>query len=172
VKRAEFWIEAGRFIVSNGRARRHLRHFLQLTAAAGAGRIIRDGQRGAGQLAAWRNGGWQLRHGGKHDVYQHPARSRHRGSPAPPCDCESSRMDDVSSYGVVIDGRRGGYGVVFPDLPGCTAMGRTLDEALRHAMEAAAEWVQKPIPRPPQLRDDADVKQALTEGAVLAVVPF
>jgi hypothetical protein len=29
-------------------------------------------------------------------------------------------------YGVLIDGRRGGYGVVFPDLPGCTAMGRTL----------------------------------------------
>jgi hypothetical protein len=57
-----------------------------------------------------------------------------------------------------------------------TAMGRTLDEALRHAMEAAAEWVQmvKPIPRArplEQLRDDADVKQALTEGAVLAVVP-
>jgi predicted RNase H-like HicB family nuclease len=85
-------------------------------------------------------------------------------------------MDDVSRYGVVIDGRRGGYGVVFPDLPGCTAMGRTLDEALRHAREAAAEWVQmvKPIPRPrplEQLRDDADVKQALAEGAVLAVVP-
>jgi len=43
-------------------------------------------------------------------------------------------MSNTTRYGVLIDGRRGGYGVVFPDLPGCTAMGRTLDEALRHAM--------------------------------------
>ena len=45
-------------------------------------------------------------------------------------------MSNTTRYGVLIDGRRGGYGVVFPDLPGCTAMGRTLDEALRHDMEA------------------------------------
>jgi predicted RNase H-like HicB family nuclease len=51
-------------------------------------------------------------------------------------------MENTTRYGVLIDGRRGGYGVVFPDLPGCTAMARTLDEALRHAMEAASEWAQ------------------------------
>ena len=59
-------------------------------------------------------------------------------------------MSNTTRYGVLIDGRRGGYGVVFPDLPGCTAMGRTLDEALRHAMEAAGEWAQAaaaPAPR-------------------------
>ena len=33
---------------------------------------------------------------------------------------------NMTRYGVLIDGRRGGYGVVFPDLPGCTVMGRTL----------------------------------------------
>src|SRR6476469_2139115 len=38
-------------------------------------------------------------------------------------------MSNTTRYGVLIDGRRGGYGVVYPDLPGCTAMGRTLDEA-------------------------------------------
>ena len=58
--------------------------------------------------------------------------------------------------------------MVFPDLPGCTAMGRTLDEALRHAMEAAAEWAQAvPAPRPrllEALRDDPDVKAALADG--------
>jgi predicted RNase H-like HicB family nuclease len=84
-------------------------------------------------------------------------------------------MDNVTRYGVLIDGRRGGYGVVFPDLPGCTAMGRTLDEALHHAMEAAVEWsaaVKPKRPRPLEaLREDVEVKQALAEGAVLAVVP-
>jgi predicted RNase H-like HicB family nuclease len=82
----------------------------------------------------------------------------------------------MDRYGILIDGIRGNYGVVFPDLPGCTAMGRTLDEALHHAMEAAAEWSQvvRPTPKPRPLevlRDDAEVKQALAEGAVLAVVP-
>ena len=82
----------------------------------------------------------------------------------------------MTRYGVLIDGRHGGYGVVFPDLPGCTAMGRTLDEALQHAMEAASEWAQSiPAPRPrllEALRDDPDVKAALADGAVLAVVPL
>ena len=66
--------------------------------------------------------------------------------------------------------------MVFPDLPGCTAMGRTLDEALQHAMETASEWAQAiPAPRPrllEALRDDPDVKAALADGAVLAVVPL
>ena len=78
----------------------------------------------------------------------------------------------MTRYGVLIDGRHGGYGVVFPDLPGCTAMGRTLDEALRHAMEAAGEWAQAvALPRPrllKALRDDKCVKAV----AVLAIVPL
>jgi len=28
-------------------------------------------------------------------------------------------MSNTTRYGVLIDGRRGGYRVVFPDLPGC-----------------------------------------------------
>jgi HicB_like antitoxin of bacterial toxin-antitoxin system len=55
-------------------------------------------------------------------------------------------------------------------------MGRTLDEALQHAMEAASEWAQA-VPAPPPrlleaLRDDPDVKAALADGAVLAIVPL
>ena len=49
-------------------------------------------------------------------------------------------------------------------------MGRTLDEALRHAMEAAGEWAQAvSLPRPrllEALRDDRRVKAALADGAV------
>jgi hypothetical protein len=58
----------------------------------------------------------------------------------------------------------------------CTAMGRTLDEALQHSMEAAGEWAQAvSLPRPrllEALRDDSRVKAALADGAVLAVVPL
>jgi hypothetical protein len=47
-------------------------------------------------------------------------------------------------------------------------MGRTLDEALQHAMEAAGEWAQAvslPRPRLPEaLRDDSCVKAALADG--------
>jgi len=40
-------------------------------------------------------------------------------------------------YPAVIDGKKGAYGVTFPDLPGIVAMGKTLDEALVNAEEAS-----------------------------------
>ena len=47
-------------------------------------------------------------------------------------------------------------------------MGRTLDEALQHAMEGAGEWAQAvSLPRPrllEALRDDSCVKAALADG--------
>jgi predicted RNase H-like HicB family nuclease len=39
-------------------------------------------------------------------------------------------------YFALIDGKAGAYGVVFPDLPGCTAMGKTIDVALANAADA------------------------------------
>ena len=45
-------------------------------------------------------------------------------------------------YPVLIDGEDGAYGVVFPDLPGCVAMGATVDEALSNAEAAARDWVE------------------------------
>ena len=72
-------------------------------------------------------------------------------------------MSNTTRYGVLIDGRSGGYGVVFPDLPAST-----VDEALRHAMEAAGERAQAvSLPRPrllEALRDDSCVKAALADG--------
>ena len=45
-------------------------------------------------------------------------------------------------YPAVIDGERGAYGVVVPDIPGvCCGMGETVDEALADAEEALAEFV-------------------------------
>ena len=48
----------------------------------------------------------------------------------------------VIKYPAVIDGERGAYGVVIPDMPGaCCAMGDTVDEALAHAEESLADFV-------------------------------
>ena len=48
----------------------------------------------------------------------------------------------MKRYPGVIDGFRGAYGVVVPDMPGaCCAMGATVDEALANAEEALADFV-------------------------------
>ena len=87
----------------------------------------------------------------------------------------------MARYTALIDGKIGAYGVVFPDLPGCTAMGTTLDEAVANAAEAMRDWAdvtaefgsEIPKPRPLEvLRNDPDVAQALAEGASLASVPL
>jgi predicted RNase H-like HicB family nuclease len=86
----------------------------------------------------------------------------------------------MSRYIALIDGKAGAYGVTIPDLPGCTAMGKTTDEALRNAMDAARDWAADAItegerlPKPQALetlRKDKDVSKALAAGAVLATVP-
>jgi predicted RNase H-like HicB family nuclease len=97
----------------------------------------------------------------------------------------------MARYLALIDGEPGGFGVVFPDCPGCTAMGATPDEALAAAAEALADWAEdvanaKPalgpasgtrgtLPEPrsvASLRADPEVRAALAEGAALAVVPL
>jgi predicted RNase H-like HicB family nuclease len=87
----------------------------------------------------------------------------------------------MARYGAIIDGNKGAYGVVIPDLPGCTAMGRTIDEALRNAAAAAVAWAEVAradgvkIPKPraiEDLRNDADVKAEIAQGGTLAVVPL
>ena len=62
-------------------------------------------------------------------------------------------------YPALIEGGGEDYGVVFPDLPGCVAMGNTLDEAMRHAEEALYDWMAcmeelgHPIAAPSALKD-------------------
>ena len=85
----------------------------------------------------------------------------------------------MARYIALIDGKAGAYGVVFPDLPGCTAMGKTMDDALSHAAEVLRDWAEvmeeggRKVPRPralETLRRDSDVKSALAAGAGLATV--
>jgi len=84
-------------------------------------------------------------------------------------------------YIALVDGKAGAYGVVAPDLPGCTSAGSTTDEALRNAVEAVRLWAEDaidagealPSPRTVEaLRADPEVAAALAEGAALAIVPL
>lgn len=87
----------------------------------------------------------------------------------------------MSRYIALVDGKRGAYGVVIPDLPGCYAMGRTIDEALRNAASAAVAWAEVaradgakiPQPRPAEaVRADRDVAEALATDSFMATVPL
>jgi predicted RNase H-like HicB family nuclease len=87
----------------------------------------------------------------------------------------------MARYSALIDGEAGAYGVIFPDLPGCTAMGATIDQAIVNAVAAMRDWVEvtldagekTPTPTPIEaLRKDPDVRRSLAEGASLASVPL
>jgi predicted RNase H-like HicB family nuclease len=84
-------------------------------------------------------------------------------------------------YVAIVDGSPGAYGVVIPDLPGCTSGGPTIDQALRNAVEAVTLWVEdaradgEKIPKAraaEKLRREPEVVAALAEGGVLAYVPL
>jgi len=82
---------------------------------------------------------------------------------------------------VLVDGSAGAYGVSIPDLPGCTAMGATVEEALQNAVAALRDWIEVteesgeavPPPRPfEDVRADAHVAEAIMSGATLASLPL
>ena|SRR5947199_2355743 len=86
----------------------------------------------------------------------------------------------MTQYVALIDGKQGAYGVVVPDLPGCTSAGNTIDEARRNAIEAVRLWIEdaeadgEELPHPRTLevlRYDPEVAAALAEGAALTIVP-
>jgi predicted RNase H-like HicB family nuclease len=87
----------------------------------------------------------------------------------------------VTRYIAVIDGRKGAYGVVIPDLPGCTAMGDTIEAAITNAATALRDWVEvteeagEKVPPPRSfeiLHRDPEIAAALAGGAALATVPL
>jgi len=109
------------------------------------------------------------------------------GVPAAPCgrDARGPRGGALAwrlrNYTAVIDGKTGRYGAWFPDLPGCTAMGESIDQLILNATDAMRDWAtilterggRPPAPRPIEaLRDDPDVVEALQEGAHLRIVPL
>jgi predicted RNase H-like HicB family nuclease len=87
----------------------------------------------------------------------------------------------MKRYVALVDGEAGAYGVIVPDLPGCTSGGATTDAALRNAVEAVRLWAEDaiadgeplPVPRPAEaLRADPEIAEALAAGAALAIVPL
>jgi predicted RNase H-like HicB family nuclease len=86
----------------------------------------------------------------------------------------------MTRYVALIDGKHGAYGVVVPDLPGCTSGGKTTDQAYRNAIEAVRLWVEdaeadsEKLPRPrtlETLRADPEIAAALAQGAAITIVP-
>ncbi len=87
----------------------------------------------------------------------------------------------MARYVAIVDGKPGAFGVVVPDLPGCTSGGSTVDEAVRNAVEAVTLWAEdasadgEKIPKPrsaEKLRADPEVAAALKSGGILAYVPL
>jgi predicted RNase H-like HicB family nuclease len=86
----------------------------------------------------------------------------------------------MARYFAILDGEPGAFGISFPDLPGCTAMGRDENEVYLNAIEALSEWVrdardegEAPEPRPiAEIRRDPDVVETLAEGGVFIAVPL
>jgi predicted RNase H-like HicB family nuclease len=86
----------------------------------------------------------------------------------------------MARYFAILDGKPGAFGVSFPDLPGCVAMGKDENEAYSNALDALAEWVRDarmdgdaPKPRPiEELRRDPDVIETLAEGGAFIAVPL
>ena len=87
----------------------------------------------------------------------------------------------MSRYIALIDGEAGAYGASFADLPGCVAMGVSMEETILHAAEAlrefdadaSAQGVSLPAPRNAEaLRRDPEVTEALKLGACFASVPL
>ncbi len=60
----------------------------------------------------------------------------------------------VRWYPALVERADGGFGVVFPDVPGCTSAGDTVEEALRNAAEALEGHIElmvehgEPVPEP------------------------
>jgi predicted RNase H-like HicB family nuclease len=87
----------------------------------------------------------------------------------------------MARYIGMIDGKAGGYGLIFPDAPGCTAMGLTVEEAVQHGAEALADWMGyelaegRKLPKArsvEQLRKDPEVKGDLANGSMFVSIPL
>lgn len=75
----------------------------------------------------------------------------------------------VAYYPAIIERGPDGYGVFFPDLPGCTSAGETIQAAARNAEDALQGHVEiaaehgEAVPQPTSLNDlavDPDVIEA------------
>ncbi len=82
----------------------------------------------------------------------------------------------MERYLAILDEADGTYGVIFPDAPGCTAMGETTEEAIDNAADALAEWVADWIAdgnAAPVARSYAEIlKSGEFHGGLVATIPL
>ena len=79
----------------------------------------------------------------------------------------------MSHYPALLDGEAGAYGVTFPDLPGITAMGKTVGDALANANEALRDYVTETERDGAQVVEASPMEKASPpEGSVLVAVPL
>jgi predicted RNase H-like HicB family nuclease len=72
----------------------------------------------------------------------------------------------MTSYTALIDGKAGAYGVYFPDLPGCVAMGATIEEAVVNAAEAMRDWVDVTVERGGAIPEPRTIEALLADTEV------
>jgi predicted RNase H-like HicB family nuclease len=86
----------------------------------------------------------------------------------------------MTRYVALLDGVEGAYGIVVPDLPGCTAAGETIADVVDDAIAAVREWILdarddgEAIPQPRDmaaLKADRHVTEALRDGSAFIMIP-
>ncbi len=86
----------------------------------------------------------------------------------------------MARYVALLDGVEGAYGMIVPDLSGCTAAGATIAEAVTDAIGALREWIldaranADAVPPPRDmaaLKADKDVAGSPRDGAAFVMIP-
>jgi predicted RNase H-like HicB family nuclease len=81
----------------------------------------------------------------------------------------------------MVEGKPGSFGLIFPDLPGCVAMGKTMDEIVQSGAEVLSEWAGdvvsegRRLPKArtiEQLVKDPEVQGDLATGSVFVSIPL
>ena len=79
----------------------------------------------------------------------------------------------MSRYPAYIDGKKGAYGVTFPDLPGIVAMGKTIDEAMVNAEEALRDYAIETEKDKEAIIPPSDLERVGTQvGQTLVSIPL
>lgn len=75
----------------------------------------------------------------------------------------------VRYYPAIIEQAEDGYGVFFPDLPGCTSAGASLQEAARNAEEALQGHIDVTAEHGETVPDPSELDRIVTEPDVVEV---
>ena len=79
----------------------------------------------------------------------------------------------MSRYPAYVDGKKGAYGVVFPDLPGIVAMGQTIDEAMINAEEALRDYAIEAQKENEEIIPPSDLERLeVRTGQMLVSIPL